>query len=98
MRWDMKITATGKKNGKTVKLVYEDGEFTFNGEHNILYEMEIESHKQAGHPVGGTYYPQKDSPLNLINVIESYFFDRNAVVQVQGADIEEIPYEEGVVY
>lgn len=94
----MKITATGQKDGKTVKLVYEDGEFTFNGGFNALYEQEIEWHRRAGHPVGGTYFPPKDSPLNLLNVIENYFFDRNTVAEITGAEIEPMESEEGRVY
>lgn len=91
----MKITATGKKDGKTVKLVYEDGEFTFNGGYNNIYEHEIEWHRRAGHPVGEAYFPPKDSPLNLINVIENYFFDRNTLAEVAGVDIEPMESEEG---
>lgn len=94
----MKITATGKKDGKIVKLVYEDGEFTFNGRHKTIYEQEIEWHRKAGHPVGEAYFPPKDSLLNLINVIENYFFDRNTVAEVTGVDIEPMESIEGRVY
>lgn len=94
----MKITATGQKDGKTVKLVYEDGEFTFNGGYNTLYEQEIEYERRAGHPAGGTYFPPIDSELNLINVIENYFFDRNALAEVTGVDIEPMESIEGRVY
>lgn len=94
----MKITATGQKDGKTVKLIYEDGEFTFNGGHRTIYEQEIQFECRAGHPVGGTYFPPKNSPLNLLNVIENYFFDRNAVAEITGVDIEPMECEEGRVY
>lgn len=94
----MKITATGKKDGKTVKLVYEDGEFTFNGKHKTIYEQEIEWHRKVRHPVGGVYFPPNDSPLNLINVIENYFFDCNAIAEVSGVDIEPVEYVYGRTY
>lgn len=94
----MKITATGQKDGKTVHLVYEDGEFTFNGGYNTLYEQEIEWHRKAGHPVGGTYFPPHESELNLINVIENWFFDRNTLAEVSGVNIEPMENIDGRVY
>ena len=94
----MKITATGQRDGRTVVLVYDDGEFTFNGEYNTIYEHEIEWHRKQRYPVGGTYYPPVKSDLNLINVIENYFFDRNTVVEVAGANIQPMENVKGRVY
>lgn len=94
----MTLKATGKKDGKVVTLEYNGTEFTFNGERNELYRLELEWHINAGHYVGGTYYPPKNSDLNILNVVENYFFDRNAVAEVTGADIEPMESVDGRIY
>lgn len=90
--------AVGKKDGKNLKVEYNDGKFLFDGLENILYESEMKFELGRRHPFGGTYFPDKDSDLNIINVIENYFFDFNTHVDFEDADIDEIESEAGRIY
>jgi hypothetical protein len=96
------IKATGKKSGKDLDIVCEvDGDvidFTFNGQKNIGFELEIlfRTNQTA---IGGTYWPQT-LPLQIVAVLRNGFFDRDPDITVEG-DLEEIPEpaeEKGAIY
>lgn len=91
------IIAEGTKNGKRVKIKYGEGIFFFNGKVNYFYQEKINYELSKRHPIGGTYYPEKESILNVLNVIENWFFDRPVNAEVIDEDIQEIP-SEGKVY
>lgn len=93
------ITATGKVDGKLVKVVYDDGRFTFNGEIDEFYRDLMQIRLEHRYPIGGTYYT--DDPmdvLNIMNVLRYHFFDRSTEIDIQDETIPEMPYEEGVIY
>lgn len=91
------ITATGIKNGKELEVVVTGKRnLLFDGEANQPYEDEFMEEVNKTHHVG-MYYPPKDSVLNYLNVLENHFFDYNVAAKTNEA-VEEIPYEEGVVY
>lgn len=58
--------------------------------------MVLESLQQE-HAVGGTYWPEKDTMLHVFNTLQNYTFDKLIEIDCDG-ELEEIPYEEGVVY
>ena len=91
------IKAEGTKNGRQLRVEYVDGTYLFNGKVDFLYETEIEYELSKRHTVGGTYYPNRNDVLNVLNVIENWFFDRNVEAEVIGEEIPEIP-NEGKVY
>lgn len=68
----------------------------FNGQENLAFEDEFKEELSAEHHMG-VYFPQKDSVLNYINVLENYFFDYNATATTN-EDVPEMEYEQGVVY
>lgn len=94
----MVIEANGKRNGKEISLKYDNGVFTFNGEPDPWLEEEIKWELSRRHMFGGTYQPEEKSDLNLINVIQNRFFDRNVEAKVSGAQIEEFDWVEGRIY
>lgn len=92
------IRAKGKKNGKTVAVEYKDEIFTFNGKIDPALEQEMLMLMEEKRPIGGTYYAEyADDPLNIVEVMRSYFFDKPVRVETD-EHIEEMPFEEGVVY
>lgn len=94
----MTAKAVGKKDGRKLTVEYVDGKFLFDGLENILYESEMKFELGRQHPFGGTYFPEKDSDLNIINVIGNYFFDFNTQVDFEDAEIEEMESEAGRIY
>lgn len=95
--WNM-IKAVGAINGKTIVAIYEDGEFTFNGEKNIELEVKAKYHISKCHPIGGTYYPAKNDAINIYNVFENWLFDKLIRISEKDEPIEEMPFEKGVLY
>lgn len=86
----MTIKATGKRNGIQITIQYVGGSFLFNGKINEEYENDIKEELSHRHFAGGTYQPKEKDDMNLINVIENYFFDRCAEeIEVHGAVIDE---------
>lgn len=91
------IKATGKKDGEKMTVEYDNGKFLFNGIDDVYYTDELEYELSLTHAVGGTYFPQKDEPLNILNVLENYFFDEHADVETD-EQIEEMESEYGRIY
>lgn len=94
------IQSTGKKNGKKTEVVFECydeyAEGRFNGKPDQEMEMDV-IRQLPTVMVGGTYRPQTLA-LKIVGVLTSGFFDLPPDrVDVIG-DIEQIPYEEGVIY
>ena len=93
------IKAEGKRYGKKIKVVYEDGHFLFNGEKNKVYEDVVRYEMSVRHPIAGTYFAEKeDDALNIAEVLRAWFFDEpNVEVDIQDEEYEEMP-SEGFVY
>lgn len=98
----MKVMAVGMKDNKIVTV---SAEWRAN---QWIYSIRPRSEKLLKefkrtvadrHPIGGTYYPAKKEPTYIIAAMSgSWFFDNdNAVVEVDG-EVEEMPFESGVVY
>ena len=71
----------------------------FNGQEDEFLEellwLEMRNPQQA---VAGTYWPQFDSMLNALNVLQNQMFTKIKSIDVEG-DIGTIPQEEpGVIY
>lgn len=96
-----KVTAMGVLFGQKIKVECEkrDGEFVidFDGKENELLERIARDGLAQERPIAGTYFPPADSLLNAYNYFQYYFFDELETIDVDG-DIEEIPFEKGVVY
>ena len=96
------LRAKGTKDGRAVSVMCEcqDGkkpEFLFNGEKSWYYELLLSEKLKEQNPIAGTYFPKEDEPLNIYNVLEYFFFDKQTKVAVEG-NMPTLPYEEGVVY
>lgn len=92
------IKAKGTKDGKKIVITYNDDKILFDGKKNIVYELEMKFELLQRHVFGGTYYPESDTePLNIINVLENYFFD-NTAVEIESDENYELPYEDGIIY
>ncbi|MCI3027698.1 hypothetical protein LMF32_00920 [Desemzia sp. C1] len=89
-----KITATGKRRGEYLHVVVEDGKVMIDGEESEVYDYVL---KDEVVPIGGTFYPEPGSMMNIHNNLQHIFFDDAPKLKVEG-DIGEIPYEEGFVY
>ena len=96
------IKVAGKKDGKKEDVsieIYADGEveYKFNGKGNPLKEIEFSEILNERHPIGGTYFPERGTALYFLAAVH-YYLDRVDSEEVDGADDEEMPYEEGVIY
>ena len=88
----MEIIAKGKICGNTVKISYKDGVIKSAGLDDLI-NFALEQVE----PIGGTYYPEKDSPLNVYFAFKECIFDEEPQMEVIG-ELPAIPYEEGVIY
>lgn len=97
----MKITAEGKRFGRTVFVEVEekDGDISieFDGRQDGLEEEYFRDLLGRRHPVAGTYIPEAGSMLNVANVLRFYYFDDPTPVDIEG-DLPTMPYEEGIIY
>lgn len=91
------ISATGKINGKEIEVVITDKRnILFNDKEDLILEDDFKQGLDSGYH-RGMYYPERDSVLNYINVLENHFFDLPVVAKTD-EEVEEMPFEEGVVY
>lgn len=79
-------------NGIEVELI--DDELIVEPEE---YQERFDEMLQNPTPIGGTYYPPTNTLLAAYNVMKNMFFDKEPDVEVIG-ELEEIPYEEGIIY
>lgn len=95
-----KVVANGIYQGKqlSVEADFADTGFSllFNGERDFWLEGIVLDEMSKNHPLGGTYYPETKK-LNLVVVLEGYFFDYSPDIEIWG-DIEEAPHKKGCVY
>lgn len=89
-----KISATGKHSGEYLHIVVEDGKTFVDDEESDIYDYLL---KEVVHSIGGTYYPEKGSMLNIYNNLQFNFFEDRPKIKVDG-DIGEIPSSEDVIY
>lgn len=94
----MTLKATGKKNGRKITVEYDGEDFLFNGKFNPEYNREIRRKMAQCHFRGGTFQPEEKSDLNIVNVIETRFFDRGVIAEVKDADVEEMENVDGRIY
>lgn len=81
----MRIEATGKKNGKSLIIVVEDGKFTFNGKEDSLLKRILDADLKLCPVFAGTYIPEDAyEDVNILNVLENYFFDGIAKIKAEG--------------
>lgn len=97
----MKITATGKRNGDAITVIC-DGDnnafvFTFNGTENDSLQNILTAQANAGVIIGGTYYPETFA-LKLVAALTGWFFDEPPETLEVDGDIEQIPFEDDVIY
>lgn len=99
----MIIEATGTKHGTTIKIkatgVGGKCVFDVSGCEKVLKGAYINALKQElrqQHPVDGTYIPEVDDPINILNVLRYYYFEDKPLIESNG--VPDMPYEEGVIY
>lgn len=96
------IKAEGKFHGNDLSIICmkEDEElfFLFNRSVDKGLESVFRKIMKERHPIAGTFCPEEESMLNVLNVIRYHFFDETpSSVEVEG-DIGEIPYEPNMIY
>jgi hypothetical protein len=96
------IKAEGRFHGRKMSVIClkEDEElfFYFNKSIDKGIESVFRTILKKRHPIAGTFSPEEESMLNVLNVIQYHFFDdKPSSVEVEG-DIGEIPLEEGKIY
>ena len=96
-----KVIASGIYCGNriTVEAVVEDGTLLI-----LMNEKEVPDLQKrfdelikVQPAMGGTYFPDENSPLTAYNVLQHTFFDVLEEISVEG-DIGEIPHEENMIY
>ena len=100
----MKITAKGKINKKNITItVTRNNDYKYNFEFSDCdsrffptLERLLKQEMKSRYIFAGTYVPPVWSDINIMNVLESHFFDE--VDFVHAEDIDEMPHEEGVIY
>ena len=100
----MRIEANGIYNGQPLTVVCEsDGEsdsfaYSFNGSENKGLEYMLTAEADAGHAIGGTYYPETLA-LKLVTALDGWFFDYPPQDEIKvDEELEEIPFEPDVIY
>lgn len=95
------ITVKGKRQGKPLEVLFEiednTAEITFNGSADFFLEDELLFEIKSRHPLGGTYFPPKNSPEYYLAGCY-YFFDKVLSVECEGIEFSEMENEKGVVY
>ena len=100
-----KVVAIGKFGGEEIKLEASivDGELVilFDGERNEMLEPIIMTELKYAPAMGGTFYPEEKSLLNVVNVLQSgWFFKKLISIDIEGEE-ETIPFDsedDGKVY
>ena len=100
-----KVVAIGKFGGEEIKLEASivDGELVilFDGEQNEMLEPIIMTELKYAPAMGGTFYPEEKSLLNVVNVLQSgWFFKKLISIDIEGEE-ETIPFDsedDGKVY
>lgn len=92
------IKAEGKYGGRKLVVVADENKITFNGVEDKEFSRLLQEELKERHPMGGTFFPEVNSRLNLVNTLANHFFDTLVDVSITGEEIEEIPSEEGVYY
>lgn len=100
-----KVVAIGKFGGEEIKLEASivDGELVilFDGEQNEMLEPIIITELKYAPAMGGTFYPEEKSLLNVVNVLQSgWFFKKLISIDIEGEE-ETIPFDsedDGKVY
>ena len=93
-----KVVAIGKFGGEEIKLEASivDGELVilFDGEQNEMLEPIIMTELKYAPAMGGTFYPEEKSLLNVVNVLENgWFFTKLISLETEGEE-ETIPFDE----
>ena len=96
----VRITASGVLEGRKIGAVCVGGDGFYEIELSNCEEkhrmMVFESLKQE-HAIGGTYWPERNTMLHVYNTLQNHTFDKLIEIECDG-QLEEIPYEEGVIY
>ena len=100
-----KVVAIGKFGGEEIKLEasIENGDLVilFDGERNEMLEPIIMTELKYAPAMGGTFYPEEKSLLNVVNVLQSgWFFKKLISIDIEGEE-ETIPFDsedDGKVY
>ena len=92
-----KVVAIGKFGGEEIKLEASivDGELVilFDGEQNEMLEPIIMTELKYAPAMGGTFYPEEKSLLNVVNVLQSgWFFKKLISIDIEGEE-ETIPFD-----
>lgn len=92
-----KVVAIGKFGGEEIKLEASivDGELVilFDGERNEMLEPIIMTELKYAPAMGGTFYPEEKSLLNVVNVLQSgWFFKKLISIDIEGEE-ETIPFD-----
>lgn len=95
----IKATGTFENRPLTVSCVENEKDliFLFDNHFDSVKEKRIKEEMKKRHIIAGSFSPEEHSMLNVKNVLEFYFFDKLVSLEVEG-DIEELPFEEGVIY
>lgn len=93
----MKIEASGIKAGDNIVIVcgVEDGIVFFDG--NEFLEQRFYELLKERKLIAGTFEPEENSEINVLNVVKSFLFDELAEISVSEFT-EQMPFEEGIVY
>jgi hypothetical protein len=93
-----KLIATGVLNGTEIELEVEliNGKLIVN---DPILQQDLDYHLENAEPIGGTYYPPKNTLLAAYSVLNSNFFDvgSNVNIEVIG-ELEKIPSKANVIY
>lgn len=88
-----RLIAKGKRSGVEMEVKIIEGNTFIDGDLEDSYDSDL--HEQR--LIGGTYYAEPDSMLNMFNNLKHYFFDEQVEVKMTG-QLEPIPYEDGFIY
>lgn len=97
----IKIECVGKHFGVNLSIccVKDEEElfFFFNNREDEFLETEFRNILKLRHSIAGTFFPEENSMMNVLNVIQYYFFDSTPEITIEG-DIGELPFEENKIY
>ena len=94
------IIAKGIKDGLQLEVICADIDgirFLFNNLKDELREREIRRMMAERPLIAGTFSPDENSMLNVLNILQYLYFDKPPDIETAG-EFETMPYEKGVVY
>lgn len=95
------ITAKGLLGNQQETVICKEQDnkiiISFNGTNDNVLKSMLDELLDIAPPMGGTYYPEKGTMQAYYHVLNTVFFKKLTIIEVEG-EIEPIPFEDDIIY